>query len=121
MIFVLNKILSYLKFTFKNILYIFLDHKALIALRKAKKLNKLVFIACDPRAAIRNLVDLARPNSKQYFGEPLVPVKAVPVDMFPYTKHCELIVYLERLSIIKERENKINIDVSNDKTNNDTS
>lgn len=74
----------------------------MIALRKAKKLNKLVYISCDPKAAIRNLIDLARPNSKQYFGEPLVPVKAIPVDMFPHTKHCELVLYLERLSLVEE-------------------
>lgn len=74
------------------------DQKALLTLRNAKNLNKLVYISCDPRAAMRNLVDLARPSSKQYLGEPLVPVKAIPVDMFPHTKHCELILCLERLS-----------------------
>lgn len=82
------------------------DQKALVALRKADKLKKLVYVACDPKAAMRNLVDLARPNSKQYFGEPLVPVKAVPVDMFPYTKHCELVLYLERFSLLKETSNE---------------
>ncbi|XP_014207532.1 tRNA (uracil-5-)-methyltransferase homolog A [Copidosoma floridanum] len=79
-----------------------LHQKALVSLRKAKRLKKLVYISCDPNAAIKNLVDLARPNSKQYFGEPLVPVKAVPVDMFPHTKHCELVLYLERFSLLKE-------------------
>ncbi|KYQ52037.1 tRNA (uracil-5-)-methyltransferase like protein A [Trachymyrmex zeteki] len=75
-----------------------LHQKALLTLRKSKKLNRLVYISCDPRAAMRNLIDLARPSSKQYLGEPLVPVKAVAVDMFPHTKHCELILCLERLS-----------------------
>lgn len=76
----------------------FPDQKALLTLRKVKKLNRLVYISCDPRAAMRNLVDLARPSSKQYIGEPLVPVKAIAVDMFPHTRHCELIMCLERLS-----------------------
>ncbi|XP_012536283.2 tRNA (uracil-5-)-methyltransferase homolog A [Monomorium pharaonis] len=75
-----------------------LHQKALLTLRKAKKLDRLVYISCDPRAAMRNLIDLARPSSKQYLGEPLVPVKAIAVDMFPHTKHCELILCLERLS-----------------------
>ncbi|GAB1864681.1 tRNA (uracil(54)-C(5))-methyltransferase [Camponotus japonicus] len=75
-----------------------LHQKALLALRKAKKLNRLVYISCDPRAAMKNVVDLARPSSKQYLGEPFVPVKAIAVDMFPHTKHCELILCLERLS-----------------------
>ena len=74
------------------------DQKALVALRKAKKLNQLVYISCDPKAAMKNLVDLARGNSKLYSGEPLVPVKAVPVDMFPHTNHCELVIYLERMA-----------------------
>ncbi|XP_012255904.2 tRNA (uracil-5-)-methyltransferase homolog A [Athalia rosae] len=75
-----------------------LHQRALVTLRKTKKLNKLVYISCDPKAALKNLVDLARPTSKQYQGDPLVPIKAVPVDMFPYTKHCELVIYMERLS-----------------------
>ncbi|XP_076242673.1 tRNA (uracil-5-)-methyltransferase homolog A [Calliopsis andreniformis] len=76
-----------------------LHQRALLTLRKAKNLSRLVYISCDPRAAARNLVDLARPPSKQYIGEPLVPVKAVAVDMFPHTKHCELVICLERLSV----------------------
>ncbi|CAK9828739.1 tRNA (uracil-5-)-methyltransferase homolog A [Anthophora retusa] len=75
-----------------------LHQRALLTLRKASKLTRLVYISCDPKAAAKNLVDLARPPSKQYVGEPLVPVKAVAVDMFPHTKHCELVLCLERLS-----------------------
>lgn len=76
-----------------------LHQRALLTMRKARKLSRLVYVSCDPRAAAKNLVDLARPISKQYVGEPLVPIKAVAVDMFPYTKHCELILCLERLSV----------------------
>lgn len=75
------------------------DQRALLTMRKSKKLSRLVYISCDPRAAAKNLVDLAKPISKQCVGEPMVPVKAVAVDMFPYTKHCELVLCLERLSI----------------------
>lgn len=74
-----------------------LHQQALLALRRTKKLNKLLYISCDPKAAIKNLVDFARPSSKLYVGEPLVPVKAIPVDMFPHTNHCELIILLERI------------------------
>ncbi|XP_046593625.1 tRNA (uracil-5-)-methyltransferase homolog A [Neodiprion lecontei] len=83
-----------------------LHQRALITLRKAKRLHKLVYISCDPKAAIKNLIDLARPTSKQYQGEPLIPIKAVPVDMFPYTKHCELVIYLERFSKAKAAGNQ---------------
>ncbi|XP_057327064.1 tRNA (uracil-5-)-methyltransferase homolog A-like [Microplitis mediator] len=78
-----------------------LHHEALLALRKTDKVKKVLYVSCDPKAAMKNLVDLARPISKQYLGEPLVPVKAIPVDMFPMTNHCELIILLERLSATK--------------------
>lgn len=90
-----------------------LHQRALITLRKAKTLSKLVYISCDPRAATKNLIDLARPTSKQYAGDPLVPVKAVAVDMFPYTKHCELILCLERLSEVMKPNDETKEDVKN--------
>lgn len=79
-----------------------LHQQALLALRKTSKLNKVVYISCDPKAAVQNLIDLAKPSSKLYTGEPLIPVKAIPVDMFPHTKHCELVILLERVSKTKD-------------------
>ncbi|PSN32844.1 tRNA (uracil-5-)-methyltransferase A [Blattella germanica] len=76
-----------------------LHQKAIVQLRRAGNLKKLVFLSCDPNAALKNFVDLARPTSKNYRGDPLVPVRAVPVDMFPYTAHCELVLYFERLDV----------------------
>ncbi|XP_011300538.1 tRNA (uracil-5-)-methyltransferase homolog A [Fopius arisanus] len=81
-----------------------LQQQAVLALRKTNSLKRLIYISCDPKAAIKNLVDLARPTSKQYSGDPLVPVKAVPVDMFPHTNHCELIFLLERVSVVEEKK-----------------
>ncbi|KAJ9593933.1 hypothetical protein L9F63_014647 [Diploptera punctata] len=82
-----------------------LHQKALVQLRRTKNLTKLVFLSCDPKAAVKNFVDLSRPTSKTYCGAPLVPVRAVPVDMFPHTSHCELIVYFERLDLSKKEDN----------------
>lgn len=65
-------------------------------MRKTKKLSKLVYISCDPAAACKNFVDLGRPESKTMHGNPLVPIRAVAVDLFPHTKHCELLIYFER-------------------------
>ncbi|XP_069702776.1 tRNA (uracil-5-)-methyltransferase homolog A-like [Periplaneta americana] len=76
-----------------------LHQRAVVQLRRTEKLNKLVFLSCDPKAAVKNFVDLGRPTSKTYHGAPLVPVRAVPVDMFPHTSHCELVVYFERLDL----------------------
>ena len=40
---------------------------------------------------------LSRPKSNSYRGRPFVPRAAVPVDMFPHTNRCELILLFERL------------------------
>lgn len=56
-----------------------------------------MYISCDAGAAFKNFVDLGRAASKTLQGDPLVPVRAVSVDMFPHTAHRELLVYFERL------------------------
>lgn len=92
-----------------------LHQKALVQLRRTDKLNKLVFLSCDPKAAMKNFVDLSRPTSKTYYGAPLVPVRAVPVDMFPHTSHCELIVYFERLdSDMMDKKEQISCSTENE-------
>lgn len=57
-------------------------------------------------------MDLGRPESKTVHGERFVPVKAVPVDMFPYTKYCELVVCFERWD-------KVSKEQKDDETKND--
>ena len=39
---------------------------------------------------------LLRPESKRLSGPRFYPVKAVPVDLFPSTRHCELVILFER-------------------------
>lgn len=55
-----------------------------------------MYVSCNPNAAMKNFIDLGRPDSKTMHGDPFVPIKAVAVDMFPHTRHCELIIYFER-------------------------
>ncbi len=59
-------------------------------------MRRLVFVSCHPAAASKNLVDLCRPASNKYGGEPFRLVAINPVDMFPQTKHQEWVVMLER-------------------------
>ena len=35
--------------------------------------------------------------SKRFQGLPFLPVLAQPIDLFPHTAHCELVVLLERI------------------------
>lgn len=70
--------------------------RAITQLRNIKKVNRLVYISCSPSSAVKNFIDLTRPSSKTLKGAPFIPVRAVPVDMFPQTKHVELAILFER-------------------------
>ncbi|XP_075220489.1 tRNA (uracil-5-)-methyltransferase homolog A [Lycorma delicatula] len=74
-----------------------LHQKAVILLRRTSRLNKMVYLACDAKLALKNFVDLGRPASKTLSGDPFVPIAAVAVDMFPHTNHCELVLCLQRI------------------------
>ena len=60
---------------------------------------------------MNNFVDLGRMTSKAYKGDPFIPKRVIPVDLFPHTNHFELIIYFERFPLPKkpkeeEKENK---------------
>lgn len=40
---------------------------------------------------------LCRPTSNRFKGLPFRPVRAVSVDLFPHTDHCELMIEFERI------------------------
>ncbi|XP_016995546.2 tRNA (uracil-5-)-methyltransferase homolog A [Drosophila takahashii] len=73
-----------------------LHHRSIAAIRSADAINRLVYVSCNPHSAKRNFIELARPESKQYKGEPFYPKSAVAVDMFPHTTHTELVILFER-------------------------
>jgi tRNA (uracil-5-)-methyltransferase len=59
----------------------------------ASKIDKIVYVSCSPAQASINFDALMRPasgKSAQY-----LPVEAVSMDLFPHTKHCELVVAFE--------------------------
>uniref|UniRef100_A0A8C8S1S6 tRNA (uracil(54)-C(5))-methyltransferase n=1 Tax=Pelusios castaneus TaxID=367368 RepID=A0A8C8S1S6_9SAUR len=74
-----------------------LHSKVILALRRAEQLKKLIYVSCNPRAAINNFVDLCRAPSNRVKGTPFRPVKAMAVDLFPQTMHCELLLFFERV------------------------
>ncbi|XP_049873164.1 tRNA (uracil-5-)-methyltransferase homolog A [Pectinophora gossypiella] len=73
-----------------------LHTRAVTQLRNTKKVKRLIYISCSPASAVKNFIDLSRPSSKTLRGAPFLPVRAVPVDMFPHTKHVELAILFER-------------------------
>uniref|UniRef100_A0A2A4IVR4 tRNA (uracil(54)-C(5))-methyltransferase n=1 Tax=Heliothis virescens TaxID=7102 RepID=A0A2A4IVR4_HELVI len=76
-----------------------LHMRAVTQLRNTKKVKRLVYISCSPASAVKNFIDLSRPSSKTLRGAPFLPVRAVPVDMFPQTKHVELAILFERENV----------------------
>lgn len=74
-------------------------HKRVIKLLRAcTNISCVVYVACNPAAAIPNIIDFCKQSSNNYRGEPFFPSEAQPVDMFPHTPHTELIIALERFN-----------------------
>ena len=65
-------------------------------LRRTEGLKRIVYVACDIKQAMKNLLDLARPESNTYVGYPFVLRRLVPIDLFPQTPHIEVVAVLER-------------------------
>ncbi|EME26994.1 tRNA (uracil-5-)-methyltransferase homolog A [Galdieria sulphuraria] len=66
-------------------------------LRNVVQIKRLIYISCNPANLVGNAVGLCRPKSNAFRGEPFKPIKAVGVDMFPYTEHVELVTLFHRI------------------------
>lgn len=58
-------------------------------------IHRIVYISCNPDSLINDAVKLCIPTLLAPY--PFQPIRAVPVDMFPHTYHCEMILVLERI------------------------
>ncbi|MBN3302723.1 TRM2B methyltransferase, partial [Amia calva] len=68
-------------------------------LRNCAAIHRLLYISCKTEGeAMRNFRELCCPpdRQKKLNGDPFIPTLAVPVDMFPHTAHCELVLVFER-------------------------
>jgi len=70
-------------------------HSRLIRLiRENDRIRNLVYVSCQPDGpAMKNFVDLVKKDAK---SEAFSLKKAVPVDMFPHTDHCEMVLLFQR-------------------------
>ncbi|XP_072271790.1 tRNA (uracil-5-)-methyltransferase homolog A [Pyxicephalus adspersus] len=82
-----------------------LHSKVIIAIRRAEHLKQLIYVSCNPKAALNNFVDLCRAPSNRVKGRPFRPVRAVAVDLFPQTPHCELLILFERVEYTENTTN----------------
>ncbi|KAL3849441.1 hypothetical protein ACJIZ3_011323 [Penstemon smallii] len=93
-------------------------------LRTQARLRRLVYISCNPESMVANAIELCTPSAVEKAekggknnrgwrnmslaglarnrakcmpnSEPFKPIKAMAVDLFPHTPHCELVMLLER-------------------------
>lgn len=66
------------------------------AIRRCARISRVVFVACNPEASAGNMVDLSRAESRALTGQPFTLKRAVVVDLFPHTEHCELVLQFDR-------------------------
>lgn len=67
-------------------------------LRSNEKIQRVVYVSCNPTGSlIPNAGLLCAPPTKKYPGTPFYPSSAQPVDMFPSTSHCEMVVTFDRI------------------------
>ena len=90
--FFLNHILYFNSFDF-NIS----DRRIISLLRENERVRNLVYISCQADGpAMNNFVDLCHRPTRRTTSEPFVLKRAIPIDLFPHTNHCELILSFRR-------------------------
>jgi len=68
-------------------------------LRGFSQIDRLVYVSCNPTGSlIKDAGLLCAPSSKRFKGRAFRPTFAQPVDMFPYSNHCELVMVFDRLT-----------------------
>ncbi|XP_040571760.1 tRNA (uracil-5-)-methyltransferase homolog A [Lepeophtheirus salmonis] len=73
-------------------------HQNAVRTLRASEVETLVYISCDMSAAMQNMVNLGKPESNFYVGNPFIPKRIIAVDLFPHTsKHFEVVVLFQRL------------------------
>lgn len=66
-------------------------------IRQNESIRRVVYISCNPTATLtRDATLFCCPPTKRYIGRPFRITAANPVDMFPLTNHCEMIMTFDR-------------------------
>ena len=77
-----------------------LHNEVLKALRNDKNIQRIVYVSCNPTGSlVKDAAQLCSPRTKKFHGLPFKPTSAQPVDMFPLTRHCEMVMVFDRMSL----------------------
>ncbi len=69
------------------------------ALRNQPELQRIVYVSCNPTGSlVKDAGLLCTPQTKKYRGLPFKITAAQPVDMFPLTNHCEMVMVFDRMT-----------------------
>mmetsp|Transcript_15277 Transcript_15277/g.18594 ORF Transcript_15277/g.18594 Transcript_15277/m.18594 type:complete len:709 (+) Transcript_15277:57-2183(+) len=69
------------------------------ALRQERRLKRIIYVSCNPTGSlIRDAASLCSPQTKKFGGVPFKITSAQPVDMFPLTEHCEMVMVFDRMT-----------------------
>ncbi|KAM5196607.1 LOW QUALITY PROTEIN: tRNA (uracil-5-)-methyltransferase homolog B [Hipposideros larvatus] len=75
-------------------------HQVVQAIQNCRAIRTLVFVSCKHGETTRNIIELCCPpnSAKKRLDEPFILRQALPVDLFPHTPHCELVLLFNSLS-----------------------
>lgn len=69
------------------------------SIRGFAPIERLIYVSCNPTGSLTNdAAILCCPASKRFRGRPFKITFAQPVDMFPYSNHCELVMVFDRMT-----------------------
>ncbi|KAI5697098.1 hypothetical protein M8J75_005065 [Diaphorina citri] len=71
-------------------------HQRLATTLRASNLERIVYLACDTKSVLSGFNGLTFAPSKKFAKAPFLPVRVVPVDMFPYTRGVEWVILMQR-------------------------
>ena len=106
-----------------------LHQNVIKSLRNQISLQRVVYVSCNPTGSLVNdAAVLCTPCTKKYKGLPFKITSAQPVDMFPHTDHCEMVMVFDRMTQSEcdgkdgETDNKkVTIEASEDKPSKEVS
>jgi len=71
--------------------------KVLLSIRATAGVDKIVYVSCNHKSQVNDIVKLCRPTSKTFQGRPFRPITSTVVDLFPNTPHTEIVTLLTRV------------------------